>query len=181
MRVSCAPNLLDVAKRVTDLAELRDELRVTYKDFNTDPDPPRATPRSASTGRRRNGGQDHQQRARRRRRRRGVRTARPPVLRRHCSSRRWTCEFTPQTSGASGRSPAGSAGRAGSRVPQGRPTRVEVGEGDHALVDNQTLDGGQPMSVVRRAVVGIARGRGAFDLSGQRRRPFGPGEHTALV
>lgn len=71
-------------------------------------------------------------------------------------------------------------GRVCGTVPGGS-TSVEVGRSDHALVDNQMLDGGQPVSVVRRAVVRIARGLGAFDLGGQRRRPFGPGEYATLV
>src|ERR1700722_3633060 len=64
------------------------------------------------------------------------------------------------------------------------PGVAVAGEGGavgDALVGDETLQGIEPMMVIRRAGVGVARRLSMLDLVRQRRRPFGPSEQPAPV
>src|SRR3954471_23253517 len=63
----------------------------------------------------------------------------------------------------------------------GGATRLERGLAGQALLGREPLDRREPVAVIGRAVIRVARALRALDLLGKRRGPLRPGEQPAGV
>src|SRR5262249_35659020 len=71
-------------------------------------------------------------------------------------------------------------GAVGGVVP-GPVVAVERLAADHALLGDEPLERRKPVAVIGRAGVGIAGRLRVLDLVAERRRPFRPSEHAAIM